>query len=216
MKPGPLLSWLSLDADDNEPGAFAYHLVRAVESAAPSLGREAVELLQASSLIPARNVISSLLNAVSEIDGDLYLFLDDFHLIADPRCHELIRLLLRYAPSNLHLVLVSRIEPRFSLSRLRLDDEIVEVDAALLSFNLQETTDFLGEALSERLGQSGVEKLHAATEGWPAALQLARISLMNSPDRGDVRKPSRERRGRSRNISRIRLLPSPPPSSISS
>ena len=179
---GAIVVWLSLDGDDDEPGAFAYNLVSAVEVAAPNLSREAVELLQAASLIPAPNVVSSLLNAVSEIDGDLYLFLDDFHLIADVRCHDLIRLVLRYAPSNLHLVLASRIEPRFPLSQVRLDDQILEVDASLLRFNVQETTDFLGETLSGRLGQSGVEKLHSASEGWPAALQLARIALVNSPD----------------------------------
>ena len=157
--------WLSLDADDDEPGAFAYNVVRAVEIAAPNLSREAVELLQAASLIPAQNVVSSLLNAVSEIDGDLYLFLDDFHLITDARCHDLIRLVLRYAPSNLHLVLVSRMEPRFPLSQVRLDDEILEINAALLRFNLRETTDFLGEALTRRIGQSGVEKLTFGQRG---------------------------------------------------
>ena len=61
---GLLVAWLSLDTDDNEPGAFAYHLARSLESASPTLGRDAIELLQASSLIPARNVISSLLNSV--------------------------------------------------------------------------------------------------------------------------------------------------------
>jgi LuxR family maltose regulon positive regulatory protein len=179
---GAIVAWLSLDTEDNEPGSFAYHLARAVESAAPNLGREAIELLQASSLLPARNVISSLLNAVSEIDSETYLFLEDFHVISDRRCQELMALFLRYAPSNLHLVLVSRSEPRFSLSRLRLDDELVEVDVSLLKFTLEETRDFLGEALFSRLGSAGVAKLHAATEGWPAALQLARISLVNSPD----------------------------------
>ncbi len=168
--------------DDNEPGAFSYHLARSLESAAPSLGRDALELLRASSLIPARNVISSLLNAVSEADSETYLFLDDFHVVADPRCNELMTMLVRYAPSNLHLVLVSRTEPRLSLSRLRLEDELVEVDASLLKFTVQEMADFLGEVLVSRLGRAGVAKLHAATEGWPAALQLSRISLMNSPD----------------------------------
>lgn len=179
---GLLVAWLSLDIDDNEPGAFAYHLARSLESAAPTLSRDALELLQASSLIPARNVVSSLLNAVSEIDAETYLFLDDFHVVSDPRCHELMTLLVRYAPSNLHLVLISRVEPRFSLSRLRLDDELVEIDAALLKFTLQEMSDFLGEALVSQLGKGGLSKLHASTEGWPAALQLSRISLVNSPD----------------------------------
>jgi LuxR family maltose regulon positive regulatory protein len=179
---GLLVAWLSLDTDDNEPGGFAYHLARSLESASPALGRDAIELLRASSLIPARNVISSLLNSITEADSEIYLFLDDFHMLADPRCHELMTLLVRYAPSNLHLVLVSRAEPRFSLSRLRLDDELVEIDASLLKFTLQEMASFLGEALVNQLGRAGLAKLHAATEGWPAALQLSRISLSNSPD----------------------------------
>ena len=179
---GAIVAWLSLDAEDNEPSAFAYHLACAIESAAPSLGRNAIELLKASSLLPARNIISSLLNAVSEIDSETYLFLEDFHVVSDQRCHALMTLILRYAPSNLHLVLVSRSEPRFSLSRLRLDDELVEVDLSLLRFTLEETNDFLGEALSRRLAAAGVAKLHSATEGWPAALQLARIALLNSTD----------------------------------
>src|SRR5262245_21753324 len=62
---GSLVSWLSLDVDEDEPGAFAYHLARAFESAGNNLARDAIELLQASNLIPARNVISTLLNSVS-------------------------------------------------------------------------------------------------------------------------------------------------------
>src|SRR5262245_2039900 len=56
---GALVGWLSLDVDDNEPGAFAYHLARALESAASHLGQDAIELLKASNLMPARNVMSS-------------------------------------------------------------------------------------------------------------------------------------------------------------
>ena len=179
---GAIVAWLNLDTDDNEPSAFAYHLACAIESAAPRLGRNTIELLKASSLLPPRSIISSLLNAASEIDSETYLFLEDFHVVSDQRCHGLMTFILRYAPSNLHLVLVSRSEPRFSLSRLRLDDELVEVDLSLLRFTLKETHDFLGEALSRRLGGAGVAKLYAATEGWPAALQLARIALLNSPD----------------------------------
>ncbi|MBZ0211340.1 MAG: LuxR C-terminal-related transcriptional regulator [Hyphomicrobium sp.] len=179
---GSLVAWLSLDSDDNEPGAFAYHLARAFESAATNLGREAIELLQASNLIPARNVISSLLNAVAETDCETYLFLDDFHVVSDARCHELMKMLVRYAPSTLHLVLISRTEPRFSLSRLRLEDELVEIDVPLLKFKPQEICDFLGDALCHRLGKAGIAKLHATTEGWPAALQLSRIALTNSAD----------------------------------
>lgn len=179
---GALVAWLSLDGDDNEPGAFAYHIARAFENASSQLGQDAIELLKASNLMPARNIMSSLLNAASEVDSEVYLFLDDFHVVADARCHELVKMLLRYAPSNLHLVLVSRAEPRFSLSRLRLENELVEIDTVHLKFKIEEMDDFLGEHLAASLGTAGIAKLHATTEGWPAALQLSRILLMNSPD----------------------------------
>ncbi len=86
---------------------------------------------------------------MSEIDGDFDL-LDHSISSLIVRCDDLIRYVLRYAPSNLHLVLVSRIEPPFPLSQVRLDDEILEINATLLSFNLQETMHFLGEALISR------------------------------------------------------------------
>ena len=175
-----VVAWLSIDTDDNEPSAFAYHVAKAIQRADPDLGQEAIELLEVSSLIPPRNVVSTLVNAASESDSEIYLILDDFHLVTDSRCHELMSFLLRYAPSNFHLVILSRSEPRIALTKLQLAEDIAEIDASMLCFSLEETTQFLGSDLSASLLQTGIDKLHSATEGWPAALQLARISLQNS------------------------------------
>ena len=152
----------------------------AVERASTDLGNGAIELLQGSGLIPPRNVVSALVNAATESDHELFVLLDDFHVLTDRRCHDLIDFLLRYAPSNFHLVILTRSEPRLPLSRLRLEDEITEIDASLLHFDLSETQQLLGSDLC--ILSAGVAELHASTEGWPAALQLARISLRNSPD----------------------------------
>ncbi|NIO43753.1 MAG: AAA family ATPase, partial [Burkholderiales bacterium] len=175
-----IVAWLSIDTDDNEPSAFAYHVAKAIQRADPELGQEAIELLEVSSLIPPRNVFSALINAASERDSEIYLVLDDFHLVTDGRCHELMSFLLRYAPSNFHLVVLSRSEPRFAVTKLQLAEDIAEIDASMLCFSEDETTQFLGSDLTASLMPTGVDKLHSATEGWPAALQLARISLQNS------------------------------------
>jgi hypothetical protein len=45
---------------------------------------------------------------VAESDNEVFLFLDDYHAITDSRPHELTALVLRYAPSNFHLVIMSR------------------------------------------------------------------------------------------------------------
>ena len=174
------VAWLSIDNDDNEPSAFAYHVAKAIQRADPHLGQDAIELLEISSLIPPRNVVSAIVNAASESDAEIYLVLDDFHLVTDARCHELMSFLLRYAPSNFHLVILSRSEPRIALTKLQLAEDIAEIDASMLCFSRDETAQFLGSNLSASLQPTGVEKLYSATEGWPAALQLARISLQNS------------------------------------
>jgi LuxR family maltose regulon positive regulatory protein len=171
-----------VDEDDNEASAFAYHITKTIHRAAPALGQSAIDLLAETKLIASRSVVSAAINAVAESDDEVYLFLDDYHSITDNRSHELTAFLLRYAPSNFHLVIMSRTEPPLSISKLRLTDEIVELDVTNLRFTLDETGQFLGAELSPGLGPADISKLHHATEGWPAALQLARISVRNSPD----------------------------------
>lgn len=193
-----IVAWLSVDDDDNEPGAFAYHITKTIHRAAPALGQSAIDLLTETKLIAPRNVVSTAINAVAESDDEVYLFLDDYHAITDSRPHELTAFLLRYAPSNFHLVIMSRVEPPLPISKLRLTEDLFEVDVTGLRFTLDETRQFLGAELAPRLGPTDVSKLHEATEGWPAALQLARISLRNSPD---LSKTVRSLSGASRKIS---------------
>jgi LuxR family maltose regulon positive regulatory protein len=179
---GSIVAWLSVDEDDNEPSAFAYHITKTIQRAAPALAQSALDLLTETKLIPPRNIVSAALNAVAESDDEVYLFLDDYHAITDSRPHELAAFLLRYAPSNFHLVIMSRTEPPLPISRFRLTEELAELDVASLRFTLDETRQFLSAEQAPRLTPADLSKLHEATEGWPAALQLARISLRNSPD----------------------------------
>jgi LuxR family transcriptional regulator, maltose regulon positive regulatory protein len=177
-----VVAWLSVDEDDNEPSAFAYHITRTLHRAAPELGQSAIDLLAETKLIAPKNVMSAAINALAESDDEVYLFLDDYHAIADSRPHELTGFLLRYAPSNFHLVVMSRTEPPLPVSRMQLADDVIELDAASLRFTADETRQFLSAELAPKLDAADISKLHEATEGWPAALQLARITVRNSVD----------------------------------
>jgi LuxR family transcriptional regulator, maltose regulon positive regulatory protein len=181
-----IIAWLSLDEDDNEPSAFAYHFAKSIHRAAPDLGQFAMDLLVETKLIDSKNVFLAAINAVAENDDEVYVFLDDYYLVTDRRPHELTSFLLRYAPSNFHLVVMSRTELPLSISKLRLEDEVAELDIADLRFTLGEAGQFLRAEPSSKLEQEDISKLHDATEGWPAALQLARISIRNSPDPSKV------------------------------
>src|SRR5262249_17432961 len=68
-----IVAWLSVDEDDNEPGAFAYHISKTLHRAAPSLGQLAIDLLSETKLIPSRSVVSAAINAIAESDDEVYL-----------------------------------------------------------------------------------------------------------------------------------------------
>lgn len=179
---GAAVAWLTLDADDNEPSVLARYIASAFEKSSPDLAMDAVAFAKASSLAPARNLVSLIANAACEADDEIYLFLDEYQAITDATCHDLVSQLLRYTLSNFHVVLISRAEPRLSVSKLRLEEQYAEIDTSDLRFDARETAHFLGAELVQKLGRRGVWRLVKATEGWPAAIQLARIALRRAAD----------------------------------
>src|SRR5262249_14901738 len=60
-----------------------------------------------------------------------------------------------------------------------------EIDADELRFSLEETRSFLDGLLGLELGDEDIVLLHERTEGWPAAIYLAALSLRTRPDRHD-------------------------------
>src|ERR1700692_3657300 len=94
---GARIAWLSLDADDDEPARFLYHLAQALRHACSSVGASALGLMVETSLVPAQAVVSTLINELAEIEDDVYLFLDDYHLINLPAIHDAMSFLLTHA-----------------------------------------------------------------------------------------------------------------------
>src|SRR5260370_23523042 len=66
---------------------------------------------------------------------EVFLFLDDYHLVTDPAIRRAVPFLLRHAPSHLHLVLTTRLEPPLSLGGLLAKNRLLEVDASVLRFD---------------------------------------------------------------------------------
>ena len=75
-----------------------------------------------------------LINDLADIDNEVFLFLDDYHLVTDPAIRRVVSFLLRHAPSHLHLVLTTRLEPPLLLGGLLAKNQSLEVDASVLRF----------------------------------------------------------------------------------
>ena len=76
-----------------------------------------------------------LINDLADIDNEVFVFLGDYHSVTDPAIRRAVLFLLRHAPSHLHLVLTTRLEPPLSLGGLLAKNRVLEVDASVLRFD---------------------------------------------------------------------------------
>lgn len=109
----------------------------------------------------------------SVLNSDLVLVLDDLHeLQPDSDATSIIESLCQRAPARLHLILISRREPPFSLQRLRGRGLVSEIYAPDLAFTLADVKTLLTKTVGEV--PSGLSRqVWERTEGWPTAVQCA-------------------------------------------
>jgi LuxR family transcriptional regulator, maltose regulon positive regulatory protein len=169
---GDAVAWLTIDPDDNETSRFLFSMTQALQRAAPEVGANALDLIDESLLINPQTILSHLINDLADIEDDTYLFLEDYHWITEPRVHDALAFFLRYTPSQTHLVLTTRTEPPLPLPSLRAQNQLLEIDASALRFDLQETSQFLEHERPGSLDLADIQLLHSRTEGWPAALRI--------------------------------------------
>ena len=68
------------------------------------------------------------------------------------------------------------------LGRLRIRDELIEIDSGALRFDIDEAASLLNDVGGLQLSRGDVEALTTSTDGWAAALQLAALSLRAGGD----------------------------------
>ena len=105
------------------------------QALAPRLGEAQIGLMLEISLVHPHTIVSMLINDLADIDNEVFLFLDDYHLVTDPAIRRVVSFLLRHVPSHLHLVLTTRLEPPLSLGGLLAKNPLLEVDASVLRFD---------------------------------------------------------------------------------
>jgi LuxR family maltose regulon positive regulatory protein len=82
--PGPeSVCWVSLDATDTEPDTFWTYVVTALAKQMPDISEGVLPLLGAAKG-PSRAALTELLNRLAEAPHEVYLVLDDYHLVESP------------------------------------------------------------------------------------------------------------------------------------
>ncbi len=174
------VAWLTLDEGDNDPVVLWSHAIGALHHANPDVAKSA----SASPVVsPVIDLV--LPRLVNELDGqdEITLILDDFHRVSSEPARASVRWFIEHAPLGFHLVLATRTEPSLPVASLRAHGELLELRAADLRFTYEEADAFLNGRLGLDLTAEDVEALVAKTEGWPAGLYLAALSLQSAADR---------------------------------
>jgi LuxR family maltose regulon positive regulatory protein len=179
---GHSVGWLSLDEADNDPSLFWKYVVAALRSVAgPEFGAGALSLLE-SSQAPTDAVLTTLINDLCAVSGEVILVLDDYHVIEARDVHDGVVFFLEHLPPQMHVIIASRADPPFSLARWRGDGGLTEIRAADLRFTPEESATYLDGTVGGVLTAQDVATLDQRTEGWIAALQLAALSMQGRDD----------------------------------
>lgn len=178
----PAAAWVSLDSGDNDPDRLWTHVRVALERSGCVLPvNEPARVVGGDPAPGAQALLPAIVSALAAADGDVFLLLDDFHFIQEPACHDQVQYLIAHLPAQAHLVIISRSDPGLRLGRLRASSDLAEVRAADLSFTIEEAAELLGNE-GVHVSPGTVTDLVERTEGWPAGLYLATLSLSGRAD----------------------------------
>jgi LuxR family maltose regulon positive regulatory protein len=173
--PSATVAWLSLDEADSDPNRFLSYLILTLDRAGLDLGH-LTRLAHAQSLdVQPHRTITALLHALARENRRVTLFLDDYHAAANAALDALVQALLEQAAPWLEWVVSARARPGWPLAQWKANGWVHEVFAQALKFTEVETAEILGPAVSPTEQQH----LHEKTEGWPVAVQLARLWCAN-------------------------------------
>jgi LuxR family maltose regulon positive regulatory protein len=167
-------AWAAITEEDRRPERLASRLQQALQPGAsndaPPVGRRRKRT--------AQEQCADICRFVSR---PCVLFVDDAHRLRGSAGESLLRHLILHRPDAMRVVIAARGPLSLGLSKLRLNEHVVDLETDALRFNMEELQALLPAGVSRTFANVAAD-LMRATEGWPALLALAIQQLA----KGDV------------------------------
>ncbi|QLY31271.1 protein kinase [Nocardia huaxiensis] len=174
---GVAVAWIGIDRDDDNEVWLLAHIVAAIRRVRPEIGAGLEQALEERPTEAVGYAVSALIDEVHAGGSTIVVVVDDWHRITDAGAHRVLEALLDNGCHHLRFVITSRERAGLPLSRMQVADELVEIGSAQLRLTLEETRQLLVDRTGIELTDRQLEQIHAATDGWPAAIQLVSLSL---------------------------------------
>lgn len=163
--------WYQMDMGDADIASFFYYTGLAAARIAP---RKALPLLTPEYLaglqVFTRNYFRQLFG---KLKPPGVVVLDNYQDVpADSRTHELLAYGLQEIPTDITVVILSRLPPPAAFSRLRIGGSMAGLSWADLRLTEEESVGIATLRDQSKFSRSDVLGLHACTQGWAAGLTL--------------------------------------------
>ncbi|MGZ8666367.1 MAG: AAA family ATPase [Solirubrobacterales bacterium] len=172
-------AWVTVGRRESDPVALLTALAEALAEVEPAAG-VAVEMLNAP--VPHLDaVIPTLLDALRGASAKLVLVIDDAHMLDSEDAAEVIEAVGGGLPAGAQLAIAGRSPPHLHLGRLRAHRRALELGMVELAMNRTEVGTLL-EKIGVSLDPPQLDEVMEKTEGWPVAIYLAGLAMLDSKD----------------------------------
>jgi ATP/maltotriose-dependent transcriptional regulator MalT/DNA-binding SARP family transcriptional activator len=168
--------WYSLDRSDMDFATFMNYLIQGFQNHYP-IAEEIHRDLLDGAFTSRKSREDFLIRFLSLIENNIHekiiMVLDDYYWVQNsPEIRESVELMLERLPLSVHMVIISRIEPNLPISRLRVMQEVLEIDERELQFTQSEIKELFLDLFDIPVSREDIEILHKKTSGWAASLTL--------------------------------------------
>jgi DNA-binding SARP family transcriptional activator len=171
---GVPVAWYRVEAWDADEASLLLHLETALRRAVSGLAGPWTTLTDAA---------ASLEDGIA---APALLVIDDVHTIEGTRAEAILERFIEYAPKALAVLIASRSQPHFNMSRLRVVGRVVELGVDDLRFRTWEVEQLFRDFYGQPLGPHELAELARRTDGWAAGLHLFHLATRNRS--GDERR----------------------------
>jgi LuxR family maltose regulon positive regulatory protein len=181
---GAVVAWLNLDEAD-DPLRFSESLAIAMNLGS---GRRAFDRISHRSALADGEIdrLTEWLGEVANLGVHTILMLDEAERLPAATAQQSLVYLLSNLPSNLQVVIASRIRLNLPTTELVGRGRLRRITTESLRFTLPETIALLQSRFGAGLDRDTCARLHELSEGWPLGLQLAIASVERSRNPRDM------------------------------
>ena len=168
------VAWLTVDAGDNDPAVLLSYLAAALDRVGP-VGEDLAGALSGPPKRVLATAVPRLASALHAWGRPALLVVDDAHRLVERSSLDALAALLDFLPPGFRVAIAARSEPDLPFSRLRVQQDLLELTPRQLALDEAETAA-LAAAVGCRLSPEEARRLALYTEGWPACVYLTALA----------------------------------------